>query len=289
MKNPIAAFTICISIILSGLISACGSLPTPPVNAGLVSVPTSVSQNVSDSPASPWAAVRIIHTWYEHQDGAYYQHIGYSLGTVIGPGVILTHNHFGFDPESGDRDALTFITSTGQVFTLQIDRSRLVPAGCTHTVWMLDGQSGSLAASYVGANTGCKYPLSSAALSIDEGTQIIIHLPGNVTLTPVSLGDQALIDRLAVGTWLAVDYWDESRHRLAQGRFQIMRLEHGVATLADPQCLISPGDSGGGAYLNGQLIGNTWARYADPNTKRPTGAFIVALVPAEATPLLKQP
>jgi len=60
-----------------------------------------------------------------------------------------------------------------------------------------------------------------------------------------------------------------------------------VATLSDPLGLIRPGDSGGGVYLNGQLVGNTWSIYAGTDTKRPSGAFNVALVPAKAMGLLE--
>ena len=53
-----------------------------------------------------------------------------------------------------------------------------------------------------------------------------------------------------------------------------------MATLADPVRIINPGDSGGGVFFNGQLIGNTWSYNADVNGN-PLGSFNVALVPAQ--------
>jgi hypothetical protein len=288
MKNPIAFFTLFTWIVLSGLISACGSRPSAAVDPSQVFVSMPASRTLLASSAISSASVRIVHSWYEHRDGAVYPHLGYSLGTAVGPGVILTHNHFSFQPENGDGEALTFITYTGQVFTLSMSKSQQIPIGCAHILSMLGAEAGKLAAFYVAANTGCTQPQSEiavAAVSVDAGTQII-HLPSSITLAPAPLGDQAVLDQLAEGEWLTVDYWDEASQRLVQGNFQIMHLEPGVATLSDPLCLIRPGDSGGGVYLNGQLVGNTWAMYTDPDTKRPTGAFNVALVPAEAMQLL---
>jgi hypothetical protein len=60
-----------------------------------------------------------------------------------------------------------------------------------------------------------------------------------------------------------------------------------VATLVDPHLVIRTGDSGGGIYLDGKLIGNTWARYVDSTDGRPLGAFNVALLPTAAMRLLQ--
>ena len=288
MKNPIALFTWLAWIVLSGLISACGSPRSAAADPAMTPIPMPASETSSASAAISPASVRIVHRWNEHRDGAVYPHLGYSLGTVIGPAVILTHNHFEFQPESDAGETLTFITRTGQVFTLPISKSHQITIGCAHTLSLLGAEAHKLAAFYVAANTGCMDPHSEtavAAFSVDGGTQII-HLPGDIPLAPASIGDPAILDQLAEGKWLTVDYWDEASQRLARGNFQITKLEQGVATLADPLRLIRPGDSGGGAYLNGQLVGNTWSIYADLDTRQPAGTFNVALVPTEALRLL---
>ncbi len=284
MKNPIALFTCLTWIILSGLISACGSPRSAAADPAVTPVSMPASETSLALAAISPASIRIVHRWNEYRDGAVHPHVGYSLGTVIGPDVILTHNHFEFQPQSPNGETLTFITHTGQEFTLPISKSQQIPIGCAHTLSLLGTEAHKLAAFYVAANTGCMDPHSETAVvafSVDGGTQII-HLPGSVTLTPASIGDPEVLDQLAEGAWLMVDYWDEANQRLAHGNFQITKLGQGVATLADPLRLIRPGDSGGGAYLNGQLVGNTWSIYADSGTRQPAGQFNVALVPAEA-------
>ena len=58
----------------------------------------------------------------------------------------------------------------------------------------------------------------------------------------------------------------------------IRHFKHGLAKLADPDRLIRPGDSGGGAFFDNQLVGNTWSIDMDP-AGNSLGAFNVALVP----------
>lgn len=283
MKNPFALFALSVSIVLSGLVSTRSFLPAAGASLALASTPA--PQTISDSATVSSAAVRIVHTWHEQKNGVTYRHTGASLGTVIGPGVILTHNHFDFHPESRAGEALTFVTVSGKMFTLPIAASQLISSECTQILSVLGAEAGKLAAQYVTANTGCTLPQSAnaaAVLAVDAGTQII-RLPANIPLVPASLGDQAALDRLSGVDWLTVDYWDEARQRLAQGSFRIIRLERGLATLADPQCLIRPGDSGGGVYFKGRLVGNTWSIYVDAN--RPAGMFNVALLPSSAAPL----
>jgi hypothetical protein len=198
-------------------------------------------------PAAVSASVRILHTWIEQKGGVEVLYLDHSLGTAVAPSVILTHNHY-LRPERPESDAYIFTTSTGQAFT--------VPAS------------------------------ELTVRALNAGVQMI-YLPGGVTLTSASLGNQAAIDRLAEGEWLTVDYWDEARERFAQGNFQIERVEKGAATLSDPQRVVRPGDSGGGIYVAGRLIGDTWARYVDTVSGQPTGAFDVALLSPEAIRLLQ--
>ncbi len=283
MKNPPARFGLLTSIVLSALISACGPRPYAAVTPTVMPTSTSVPTALPDSAASLPTNIRIVHTWIEQRGEVAVQHVGYSLGTAIAPGVILTHDHFDLQPESRTGEALTFIAFTGQTFTLTLSEAHLISIGCIHTLSLLSRSSDELAAFYVTANTGCKKPESGtdgAVVAIDLGTQLI-HLPTYMTPALAPLGDHAAVDQLAEGEWLTVNYWDETGQRLAEGHFQILRLSEGVATLADPQCLIRPGDSGGGAYRQGQLVGNTWARYIGLG-QQSLGQFDVALVPAEA-------
>ncbi len=200
------------------------------------------------SSAMPSSQIRIVHTWLEHNDGVTYYKTEFGLGTAVGANTILTHNHFIFSPEPRDSETLTFTVPSGQAFTL---------------------------------------PLSDlAAVAVDAGTQVF-YLPSYVVLATAPLADQACLDQLAAGMWLQVDYWDEATQRFAQGNFQVERLDQGVVTLADPSRVIRRGDSGGGVYLGGKLIGNTWAIYVDPDTKQPLGEFNVALLPMAAIALLQ--
>ena len=218
---------------------------------------TSAQEDVSNTPVSAIAApvsilpspqVRIVHTWLEHTDGVTYYKTEFGLGTAVGASAILTHNHFVFSPEPRESETLTFTVPSGQAFT----------------VLMSD----------------------MAAVAVDAGTQVF-YLPSYVVLATAPVADQSCVDQLKAGMWLQVDYWDRATQRFAQGNFQVERLEQGVATLADPAHLIRRGDSGGGAFLEGKLIGNTWAIYVDPEDKQPLGEFNVALLPAEAMELLR--
>jgi len=200
------------------------------------------------SGASLSPRVRIAHTWIEHNDGTPYCLTEFALGTTVGPNVILTHNHFDLRPKGRESEKMTFTTPAGREFSLSMSDLTL------H--------------------------------QIDAGT-LIIYLPNNVSLGAAALGDQTTLNQLEKGEWLQVDYWDELNQRFVQGNFQIQRLENGVATLADPHLVIRTGDSGGGIYVDGKLIGNTWARYVDPTDGRPLGAFNIALLPTAAMRLLQ--
>ncbi len=233
----------------------CLSLSTLVAACGpLSSAPDGASSAPVSAPAAPVSSampspqIRIVHTWLEHKDNVTYYKTEFGLGTAVGASTILTHNHFIFSTEPRDSETLTFTVPSGQAFTL---------------------------------------PLSDiAAVAVDAGTQVF-YLPSYVVLATAPLADKSCLDQLAAGMWLQVDYWDEATQRFVQGNFQVKRLEQGVATLADPSHVIRRGDSGGGIYLAGKLIGNTWAIYVDPDTKQPLGEFNVALLPTAAIALLQ--
>jgi len=233
----------------------CLSLSTSISACGpLTSAPDS-GCGTSGSVAATWASgarpsprVRIEHTWTVHNNGKALCLTEFALGTAVGPNVILTHNHFDRQPKGRESETMTFATPAGQEFTLSTSDLTLIP--------------------------------------IDAGT-LIIYLPNYVSLGAAALGDQTNLNQLAEGEWLQVDYWDDLNQGIVQGTFQIQRLENGVATLVDPHLVIRAGDSGGGIFVDGKLIGNTWARYVDPTDGRPLGEFDIALLPTAAMRLLQ--
>ena len=59
-----------------------------------------------------------------------------------------------------------------------------------------------------------------------------------------------------------------------------MRIQNGVAQLADPWHVINSGDSGGGSYFNGKLVGNIWSINLDRD-RQAAGSFNIALLPSQ--------
>ena len=191
--------------------------------------------------SSSLSIVKIEHTWERQEGNLIYRTTVPSLGTVVGPNTVLTHNHFGAALGTRPNETMTFTDSAGKATHVQLADLTLI--------------------------------------AIDAGT-MLIRLPDNVTLDSLPLADSATIDRLAVGDRLTVNYWDDVTNRFVQKDFQIIRVENDTATLADPNRLINPGDSGGGAYFEGKLVGNTWSMHLDQNGN-PVGSFNVALLPPQ--------
>jgi hypothetical protein len=191
--------------------------------------------------------IRIEHTYVTHDGVSAYRRGGFSLGTAVAPNIILIHNHFHKPPEPVQDETLTFLDPTRAALSLPVE--------------------------------GLPF------IAIDGGTALI-YLPDTVALLVAPLGDRSTIEHLAIGDRLTVCYWDDDWERVAQQDFEIIRIEDGVATLADPARIINPGDSGGGAFFEGRLVGNTWAIHAD-SRGNPTGAFDVALLPAQVQGVLE--
>jgi hypothetical protein len=189
------------------------------------------------------ATVRIEHRWDVRQGSDVTTVIAYSLGTVIGPQTILTHNHF--DPNTGklDNEWMTVTESDGDIAQLS---------------------------------------LADMALNPMDGGTMLLDLPTELTVPAAPIADWATLNHLAVGDWLTIIYWDDPNERLAQQDFQIIKVAQGIAILADPERIINSGDSGGGAYIAGKLVGNTWRITTDTND-RSLGRFTIALVPAQVT------
>ena len=185
--------------------------------------------------------VHIVHVQPQQKGNARVIHETASLGTVIGPHLILTRNHFGTALGTLPNETFTISDSTG--------RSAIVRVA------------------------------DVTRIAIDRGT-LLLRLPETVDLTVLPLAERTAISRLAAGDWLTVNYWDNTRQRLATRDFQLIKMENGLATLADPDHVINPGDSGGGVFFEGQLIGNTWSYNAGTNGN-PLGSFNVALVPSQ--------
>jgi len=73
------------------------------------------------------------------------------------------------------------------------------------------------------------------------------------------IASQQLIRRLAKGEFVEVVYWDDVHAELAVTSLQITGfLGDSLLVLDDPDDIINKGDSGGGVFYQGALLGNTW-------------------------------
>jgi hypothetical protein len=189
------------------------------------------------------ALVQIVRTWERQAGSSRVRVEEMSLGTVIGPHLILTHNHFTGGLATLPNETLSIVDNTGRIYRLRAADVKPV--------------------------------------ALDKGT-LLFQLPVSITLTVASLAEQPLINQLAPDDWLTVNYWDDTNNRLATKAFQFIQMKNGVATLADPEHVINPGDSGGSVYFAGRFIGNTWSYNAD-TAGNSLGSFNVALVPAQIT------
>jgi len=77
------------------------------------------------------------------------------------------------------------------------------------------------------------------------------------------LASQRTLRQLSVGDTVDVVYWDDTHKELAVAEFQIKEIRNNtIIVLDDPANIINSGDSGGGVFYHGELIGNTW-RYIE--------------------------
>jgi hypothetical protein len=203
--------------------------------------------NALAAPQEPGSApsfqpiVHIVHTQKQDKGNLTYIHSSSSVGTVIGPHLILTHNHFGVAFGTLPDETLDIRDRTGRSFQVRVAEVKRI--------------------------------------AIDRGT-LLLRLPDTIDLTALPFADQAAISHLSAGDWLTVNYWDDARQRLATKDFKFIRMANGIATLSDPDHTINPGDSGGGVFFDGRLIGNTWSYNADTNGNA-LGSFNVALLPPQ--------
>jgi hypothetical protein len=232
MKTLIIALAAVVSLVVSGL--ALAQNMTATVN----------NRGVTNTPSS--ALIKIEHDWDCQKGNVVTRMQGDSLGTAIGPNIILTHNHFAGALGTLPNEVMTFTDTNGKAITIPVADLVLVP--------------------------------------VDKGT-MLIYLPTDVALNSAPAGDPSSVGQLTNGDWLAVDYWDDTANRFAQQNFQIIQVVDGIATVADPQRLINPGDSGGGVYFDGKVIGNNWSMNAKDG--KSVGTFNVALLPTSVMDLMQ--
>ena len=124
----------------------------------------------------------------------------------------------------------------------------------------------------------------------DGGTMLLAApqpLPG---VTPAAVGDGAA---LLVGdrVWLAT-YEVSGGLDVAVTTAQVERVDAasvpGQLQLRGPAAAVAPGDSGGGVWHDGKLVGNLWAIAVEPTSwpgslwfgeRRPTGAILAGMQP----------
>jgi hypothetical protein len=152
-----------------------------------------------------------------------------SLGTQISDNTALTHNHFG-----SPLNTYTAVDSTGfsQPFSgaasdpigqdVVIDPTRVNTGQQTRLITLLDQMAGSSA----------------------------------------QIASQQTINGLQLGDMVDIAYWDDANGQVTTGQFSISdvnNLGNGAISVGDPLGILNPGDSGGGVYYHGQLIGNLWS------------------------------
>ena len=185
--------------------------------------------------------VQIVRTWEKQKGSVRVTVEEMSLGTVIGTHRILTHNHFTGGLGTQPNETLSIVDQAGRIFPASISEVK--------------------------------------GVALDKST-LLLDVPATLTTPPAVLADQQLIGQLAPNAWLTVDYWDDANSRFATKAFQVLQQQGGIVILADPEHIINLGDSGGSAYFEGRLIGNTKSYNADMQ-RNALGSFNVALVPAQ--------
>jgi hypothetical protein len=187
--------------------------------------------------------IKIHYAWIQLWNGKWYDCEGDSLGTVIGPDLILTHNHF--SQQLGHQ--------LEEVFTFEDEQGRTIQ-------WR---------------------PRDLQLTPFDGGT-LLIRLPTKTYPDQAMVANKMTRQRLAVGDWVQISHRDATKNYVIEDRFQIEQIKNGQLKLADPAHLIKTGDSGGGAFWQGQLIGNIWSIDMDP-AGNVQGEFNVALAPTPIT------
>ena len=143
------------------------------------------------------------------------------LGTKVGEHTVLTHNHFG--------NQANFCMFNPSAPEQQVD-------------------------------IAIKRDSRAMGFGDQYGDQTLLVDTSEAVQGPVAaLASQQLISAMAVGEVVEVVYWDDEHSELAVASFQISGfLGDSVLVLDDPSDIINKGDSGGGVFYQGALVGNTW-------------------------------
>jgi hypothetical protein len=187
-------------------------------------------------------AVRIAHTWKQLEGEQVLLYSVPSLGTLVGYGDILTHNHF-----------------------------RPAPAGA----W-----AEQVAVTPFG-HAALAMPMAAPDRRSGSPSLTRLSLPAASGLRAAPIASLQILASLRPGSTLTVVYWHNAAGQLAQQEFPVVEVGEGFLTLADAQRVINRGDSGGGAFFQGQLVGSTrgvLARVTTTGQLQPLGLFTVALV-----------
>jgi hypothetical protein len=185
-------------------------------------------------------AVKIDHVWEQAEGDKVLRYAVPSLGTRVGPGAVLTHNHYHPAPEGARAEALVVTAAR---------------------------QAASVA------------PLAELDIETVNAETTRFALAGAPALPAAPIAAAHTLAGLQAGDLITVVYWDDDAGALAQQDFPIAAVGAGVLTLADPEHVINGGDSGGGAFYRGELVGNIWCLLADDQSQ-PLGRFKVALLSA---------
>ena len=88
---------------------------------------------------------------------------------------------------------------------------------------------------------------------------LLVDTSEDVQGPAAALASQQMINAMSVGEFVEVVYWDDELSELAITSFQISGfMGDSMLVLDDPQDIINKGDSGGGVFYQGALVGNTW-------------------------------
>jgi RHS repeat-associated protein len=91
-----------------------------------------------------------------------------------------------------------------------------------------------------------------------SGESMVVATQAPLNAQTAKLADQQIVNSIGRGYTLTLVYMDDITEELKTGDFTVLRVHNGIATLSDPNSMITKGDSGGGAFYNGFLVGNTY-------------------------------
>jgi len=121
-------------------------------------------------------------------------------------------------------------------------------------------------------------PVGPEIYGTGESQSGLVTIDSDFKGSPAELASQDVISSLDVGNAVQVAYWDDAERELAMGSFTVQApVSGGALLLNDPDNILNLGDSGGGVFYNGQLIGNLWAENNSMHT------IFVAILPPNLT------